>query len=83
MVILLIDSFHKLPNHQGDTLNPLDFLLGANKLTLQAPTKYQVCQPLVTKLSDVVSRAAATIPLLILDVFLLQLDVFELPLKLL
>lgn len=35
--ILLIDSLHELPNHQWNTLYPLDLLLCSNKLTLQAP----------------------------------------------
>lgn len=81
--ILLIDSFHKLPNHQGNTLNPLDFLLGANKLALQAPAENHDVSPSSPSSRSQPFRASVAIPLLILNVFLLQFDVLQLPLKLL
>lgn len=46
----MVNSLHKLPNHQRHALNALDLLLGADELALQTP-------------------------LLILDVFFLELVV--------
>lgn len=36
MCVLLVDSLHKLADDQWHTLNPLDLLLSANELPLQA-----------------------------------------------
>ena len=37
LYILLIDSFHELPNDERYTLNPLDLLLCPDQLALEAP----------------------------------------------
>ena len=70
---LLVDGFHELPNHQGDTLNPLDLLLGPDQLPFQAPAhKHSLVSSGLVGLSYfvwLVEKLRA--PLLILDIFLL------------
>ena len=36
--VLLINSFHELPNDERHALNSLDFLLRPNELAFQTPT---------------------------------------------
>ena len=68
---LLINSFHKLSDNQRHALDALYLLLCSHQLPLQAPTVRQH-----------ISRSPGWgfEPLLILDIFLLQLDVPEHPL---
>lgn len=65
--VLLIDGFHELADDQGNTLYPLDLFLSSYKLSLQASAIHSG--------NDLRESYATGLPLLILDVFFLQVDV--------
>lgn len=65
---LLVDSFHKLSDHQRHTLYPLDFFLSTNELSFETPDD---CQ----RHARANQRIRILIPLLIFDVLLLKVDV--------
>ena len=94
---LLIYSLHELANHQRHALYPLNLLLCAYQLTLEAPAvqfarlarccfvkskSERKMKTSKTKDHDI-DRVIQHLPLLILDVFLLQVYVFKLALQLL
>lgn len=63
----MIYRLHKLANHQRNTPNALDLLLRSYELSLQTPS---TCQ-----LRDLSSSVNYALPLLILNIFLLKLNV--------
>ena len=65
--VLLIDGFHKLADDQGNTLYPLDLFLSSYELSLKASAIHSGI--------DLRESHATGLPLLILDVFFLQVDV--------
>jgi hypothetical protein len=74
--LLLINGLHELAYHQRYTLDALDLLLCSYKLPFEVPVSRVniVCLARSPRLNK---------PLLILDVFLLQLNVLQLSLQLL
>ena len=66
---LLIDCFHKLPNHQWNALYPFDLLLSSDQLPLKAPARLSGYS------SGRRNFGGYSQPLFILNVFFLQIDI--------